>query len=113
LSGIEWDGNQPVMLSRYSHRRVPGDAYFHNQLFGLVTAYMAREGIATYEEACRQLASRTRSFHEGHCFTFIGVPFEQLVDERVAFKARQYNTRLNASPRRSDADDYRRQSDGE
>jgi len=94
---IPWGGEASPLLDRYSSRRAPAEAWFFTQQLRIVTAYMAVVGIPTFEEASRCLASRTQSFHEGRCFEFIGMPFEQLVSEKVAIKARQYNTRLNGA----------------
>lgn len=115
LASIDWATPGGPLSRRFSQARVPGDAYVYGRRLSALVAFMAREGITDYETGIVRYVPRLRSYHENLCFDFIGIPFEQYIAEKVAIKARQYNTILNADPlarARAEAD-YRRESDGE
>ena len=122
IASIDWATPGGPLSRRYSLARLPGEAYLYGRGLSALIAFMAREGITEYQEGIARYAARLRSYHENLCFEFVGVPFDQYIGEKVAVKAREFNTILNADPEararaeasaRRDKEDYERESDGE
>ena len=115
LSSVDWETGGGPLSRRSSPARVPGDGNLYGRGLSALVSFMAREGITDYDTGLKAYLPKLRSYHENQCFTFLGVPFDQYIAERVAIKAREYNTILNAGPSvdvAKQADEYRRQSDG-
>ena len=115
LASVDWETSGGPLTRRFSPARAPSDSYVYNRGLGALVSFMAREGITDYEAGLKAYLPKLRLYHEKQCSTFIGVAFDGYVAEKVAVKARVYNTILNAVPPvdvAKQAEEYRRQSKG-
>lgn len=114
---MEWGGDGGPLLPRFSSSRAPSDEYLFGRGLSLLFSYMAREGVTDFYTAGKEFLSWIQSFGERRCL-FEGVPFDQHVAEQLAIRARRFNTILNLpapqeSTLQTEAERYRRESDGE
>lgn len=119
LASVDWESSGGPLSRRFTAARVPGDAYLYTRGMGALLSFMAREGITDYDAGLSSYVKHLRSYHENLCFELIGVPFGQYIAEKVASRARDYNTIVNAererlpgAPDGIDAERYRAASDG-
>lgn len=115
LAAVDWETSGGPLSRRFTPSRAPSDAQIFNRGLSPLLSFMAREGILDYDTGLKRYLPRLRSYHENLCFEVIGVPFAQYIAEKVAIKAREYNTILNQDPVAvaKAAAEYRRQSDGD
>lgn len=79
---------------------------------------MAREGIQDFDAGVEALKAALYDYHERKSF-YLGLTFADYLLEKVAIKARQYNSMLNKTEADEQAGldllarEYRKQSDGE
>lgn len=121
LSSVDWETNGGPLSRRFSPERAPGNAKLFNLAFSNLTAFMAREGITDLYEGHEAFMTALYAFHADKA-AFLGLPFDDYVAEKVAIKARQFNTILNnpdlEAERQADeqakaARAYRKAADGE
>ena len=121
LSSIDWETNGGPLLRHYTPQRTPGNAKLFNLAFSNLIAYMAREGITDLYEGQEAFITALYAFHADKA-AFLGQSFDSYVAEKVALKARQFNTILNnpdlEAERQADelakaAKAYRKASDGD
>jgi hypothetical protein len=119
LSSVDWQTGDNPLLARFSSARIPSNEMIFRGVLSSLVSFMAREQITNFDHgfAAFKLAFcqhfDEKSFH-------LGLSFDDFIKEKVAIKARQFNTILNrdieAEKRASvdkDTADYRKQSDGE
>lgn len=108
-------------LKRVTKERVPTDEYFFTSGFGVLPAYMAREGINSVDEAAKDYVHKARIYHDRNCRK-TGLLFHEYVAQKVALKARKFNTIKNKHSEVENeetlilsrgARSYKRSSDGE
>lgn len=116
LSSVDFGADGGPLSSRFSTTRAPGDDYLFSHGFSLVTSLMARDGIAGFPRGCDAFVEKLYGYQERKSY-FEGVRFDQYVQEKVAIKARRFNSMLNMADDPDDVDKvaagYRKQSDGE
>jgi hypothetical protein len=118
LSAIDWGTPGGPLSRQFSLDRRPTEGSIYGRALSSLVCFMAYQGITDYYEAEEVFLRRMRSHHERLCHEFIGVPFEQYVEEKVRAKARVYNTILNATVDATDEtasyqpDDYEQASNG-
>ncbi|MEW6314610.1 MAG: replication initiation factor [Pseudomonadota bacterium] len=116
LASVDFGADGGPLSSRFSATRAPEDDYLFSHGFSLVTSLMAREGIEGFPRGCDAFMEKLYAYQERKSY-LEGVRFDQYVSEKVAIKARRFNSMLNATEQSSDmgetATDYRKQSDGE
>jgi hypothetical protein len=121
LSSIDWETPGGPLLPRYNAARVPGD----DKLFGLglstLISFMAREGVTDLYRGQEAYIAALYEHHEKKSYE-LGLPFDSYIAEKVALKAREFNTILNnpdleeerkALERKRQAEAYRKASKGE
>ena len=94
LSSIDWETTGGPLTRCFSPERTPNNAKLFNLAFSHLTAFMAREGITDLYEGQEAFITALYAFHADKA-NFIGLPFDAYVAEKVAIKARQFNTILN------------------
>jgi len=94
LSSVDWDTNGGPLSRRFSPERSPSNAKLFNLAFSHITAFMARERITDLYEGQDAFITALYTYHADKA-NFLGVPFDDYVAEKVAIKARQFNTILN------------------
>ena len=117
LSSVDWETSGGELQSRFSNTRTPNkDAALHSA-FSSLTTWMAIAGQSDY--------SRAISLFIDDLFEYIhfrskklGYEYDELIVEKVAYKARQFNTiDVNAEINEAYIDEevaaYRKASDGE
>lgn len=120
LSSVDWETDGGPLTAHYSPARVPGDDKLFALGFSLLASYMAREGITDLYAGQEAFITALYAYHEGKAH-FLGQPFDDYVAEKVALKARLFNSILN-NPRQEEerqaaelarqAAAYRKESDG-
>ncbi len=116
LSSLDWETDGGPLQNRFSYQRTPEDRIALNRGLSSLTTWMAAHGYTDYEEAIGPYLSALTHHTNNRAMDF-GMSFEELIKEKVAIKARQFNTLNNTE----DDDDgiteaarqYRRLSDGE
>lgn len=114
LSSIDFETSGGVLSREFTAQRIPSDKRLFDFGFSAISSFMAREGItdlfdgveAFYRGLCNHLNNRAANG---------GASFEGFVDERVAIKAKRFNSILNkqAAEDTLTSEEYRKHSDGE
>ena len=116
LSSLDWETNGGELKQRFSNERTPKDGDALNRALSAVTTWMAIHGYREYELAIHPFFLALGNFINNRSMDF-GLSFEQFIDEKVAKKARLFNTLDNNEPTEIDhqsaADAYRKASHGE
>jgi len=116
LSALDWETDGGPLQNRFSNQRTPEDRISLNRAFSAVTTWMAAHGYRDYDEAKAPFMSALYHYINNRAMDW-GCAFDDLINEKVSTKARQFNTLNNTE----DDDDgiteaaraYRRLSDGE
>jgi len=121
LASVDWESTHSARLERFSTSRVPDEQRLAIMALGPVVSYMAIHGLDDPNEAVDALmASAFR--HYAAIAQGRGLSFEELLAQRVALKARDFNTGINEpglaaalrkAAKDSGSDAYRRASRGE
>ena len=115
ISSVDFETFGGSLSRTFSAQRVPSDQRLFSHALSVLSSFMAREGVTDWgsglELYCTSLYHyiNNRSMNDG-------ASFEAFIGERVAVKAKRFNTILNkekASNFQNSVDDYRRLSDGE
>ena len=121
LSSVDWESHGGPLLRRFDPKRIPGNDKLFNLAFSHLTAFMAREGITDLYEGQEAFITALYHYHENKAYR-LGLPFDDYVAEKVALKARQFNTLLNHPEFEEErnireqakaAREYRKAADGE
>ena len=121
LTTTSWQTLPNRNLRRVIKERIPTDDYFFTSGFGVFPAYMARENIHSIDEAVTHYIHHARLHHDRNSRR-TGLLFHEYVKQKIALKARKYNTIKNSHSELEDdendslnrgAEDYKRNSDGE
>lgn len=119
LSSIDWETNGGPLSSRFSAARVPGNDWLCKIGLSTLISLMACKGIKDFDSGIRAFKDALYVYHERKSF-YLGLTFDDYIQEKVTIKARQFNTILNRSIEAEeqasidkDVAEYRKQSDGE
>jgi len=115
LSSVDFETTGGSLSRQFSAQRIPSDQRIFDFGFSAISSLMARDGItdlyqgveAFYHGLYHHLNNRAMN---------VGASFDDFVNERIAVKAKRFNTILNKLADRADDDiaaAYRKQSDGE
>ena len=108
-------GTEGGLLSReFSAQRIPCDRRLFDHAFSVLTSFMARESIKDFYEGMEALNTRLYHYLNNRAMD-AGASFDKFIDERVAVKARRFNSMRNENPGqyKGEVAAYRRMSDGE
>lgn len=120
LSSVDWETNGGPLSSRFTAARLPGDDKLFSMGLSTLISFMAREGIKDLYTGHEAFITALYNYHAGKSH-FLGLPFDDYIAEKVAVKARLFNSILNvkeptAAEKQADqdarAEAYRKQSDG-
>ena len=115
LSSVDWESNESPLKSRFKNDRAPSEEACLDRGFSGLTTWMAIHGIDDHQEALLKYTSAV-SKHIYAIADRMGIPVDDFIVGKVAFKARQFNT-MNNNLIEEDldylAEAYRRASDGE
>ena len=114
LSSVDIDTPGGTLTRNFTPERMPEMSRILRMTFASLTSYMAREKITDYELGAKLLITDLYHHINNHAVN-IGTDFDGLVNERVAAKARKFNTILNNQPKPDSytSRDYRSASDGD
>ncbi|MCB1937554.1 MAG: replication initiation factor [Nitrosomonas sp.] len=117
LSSVDWNTDGGSLLSRFNNARIPGDDWLCKNGFSTLVSFMAREGIKDFDAGAEAFKNALYGYHERKSY-YLGLTFGDYLLERIAIKARQFNSLLN----KTEADEqarldklaraYRKQSEG-
>ncbi|HSH98898.1 MAG: replication initiation factor [Methylophilaceae bacterium] len=116
LSSVDWETNGGALQNRFSNERTPEDRISLNRAFSALTTWMAAHGFRDYEDARQPFLKALTHYINNRAMDW-DTSFEELINEKVSIKARQFNS-LNNIPDNEDnltdaARAYREASDGE
>lgn len=94
LSSVDWETSGGPLSKRFTPERSPSNEKLFNLALSHITAFMARERITDLYEGQEAFITALYDFHADKA-AFLGLPFDDYVAEKVAIKARQFNTILN------------------
>ena len=120
LSALDWETSGGVLQSRFSNMRAPNQDSALQRAFSALTSWMAATGQTDYNIAIHDFYEAL-THHINNRSMNIGTSFEVLVKEKVALKARSFNTiDVNAEINEAYIDEeiramreYEKQSNGE
>ncbi|PKO93939.1 MAG: replication initiation factor [Betaproteobacteria bacterium HGW-Betaproteobacteria-1] len=114
ISAIDFDTQGGSLSREFLAQRVPSDQRLFDHAFSVLTSFMAREKITDFYQGMEALNTALYHYLNNRAMN-AGASFDDFVDERVAVKAKRYNSILN----KAEADEldaaeaYRKLSDGE
>jgi hypothetical protein len=103
LSEIRWRLDDVPLTRSYTPARVPALDKLYRTFTALLTSFMTVRGIKVYGEGVVALMESCREFHEGWCRDKLNISFEDWLAQKLALKARQFNTRANKRTIREEA----------
>tara|TARA_R110002073_G_scaffold223754_1_gene383936 strand:- start:508 stop:1065 length:558 start_codon:yes stop_codon:yes gene_type:complete len=118
LSSVDWNANDSPLSSRFNKARVPGDDWLFTNALSTFVSFMAREGITDFDDGFHAYKHALYDYHERKSF-YLGLPIDNYIKEKVAIKARQFNSILNKQFEAEEqenleryAAEYRKQTEG-
>lgn len=93
LAQVPWETEGPA-LKRFRNARLPGKERLFRAGIGYLSSFMAREGIEDFGEGLGEYLTQSRRYFDGEGRRR-SKGFEGQLKEKLAVKARQYNTRRN------------------
>lgn len=114
ISSIDFETTGGTLSREFSAKRVPSDQRLFDHAFSVLTSFMAREGIRDFYQGTEALITQLYHYLNNRAMN-AGASFDDFVDERIAVKAKRFNSILNPIIDQQEADSaaYRRLSDGE
>ncbi|MDO8961850.1 MAG: replication initiation factor [Methylophilus sp.] len=117
LSNIDWDTSGGPLKSRFTNTRSPDKKIALHRAYTALTTWMAIHQHKDYELAIHPFFEDLYHYMNNLAMN-LGSDFDSLIKEKVAFKARQFNSMdVNADIYEAYVDDeveaYRKASDGE
>ena len=115
ISSVDFETFGGSLSRTFSAQRVPSDQYLFDYGFGVLSSFMAKNGITDLEQGFKAFEFALYNNLNNKAID-IGLYFDTYVEERIALKAKRFNSmlnKLNDSAIRKEADEYRRQSEGE
>ncbi|MEK7282021.1 MAG: replication initiation factor, partial [Chloroflexota bacterium] len=103
LGQIRWRLDDEPLTRSYTPARVPSLDRLYRMFIGLLTSYMAVRGLRVYGEGCIRLMEDCRANLETWCREKLEIEFSDWLDQKLALKVRQFNTRHNVRTVRQDA----------
>ncbi len=121
LSVLSWKTLPKRDLRRVVKERIPSDDYLFTTGFGVITSYMAREGIDSLSDAVAAYINDAKLYHDSKGRQ-LNRYFHHYIIEKKALKSRKYNTLRNQTEEqktekiktnKKKSKDYKAASDGE
>jgi hypothetical protein len=115
IASVDFDTDGGPLSRQFSPQRVPSDRRLFDHGFSVLSSYMAREGISDFYQGMKAFQTALSNYLNNRAI-YDGAYFDDYIAERIAQKARRFNSILNKL-KEDDYDDaaeqYRKQSDGE
>jgi hypothetical protein len=96
LSSVDWEGKGGALTKRFSPTRSPNDDKLFQIGFSAILSYMAKHGFPAHElyEGSEDFMANAYAYHDQKAHE-LGLPFDDLIAEKLALKHRQFNTAIN------------------
>lgn len=95
LASVDWNSEQGVLLDKCTTARNPTELRLIAVVLGAMTSYMAMHGIDDRNVAINQLATKLYE-HYSQIAAKKDLSFDEYLAFRIAVKAREFNTAINA-----------------
>jgi hypothetical protein len=95
LASVDWQSAKSVRLEKFANTRRPDDLRHATVMLGAISSYMASNGLDDRNQAVDELLGKMFD-HYGRIAERKGKTFDELLLGRVAAKAREFNTAVNA-----------------
>jgi len=115
IASIDFETSGGALSREFSSQRIPSDRRLFDHAFSVLSSFMAREGITDIYQGMEALNTALYHYLNNRAMD-AGASFDDFVDERIAVKAKRFNSILNKAPDNdpaNDAEAYRKLSDGE
>lgn len=114
FSSVDFATQGGELSRHFTEQRIPSNQRLFDYGFSAISSFMAREGITDLLEGV-EAYYRGLSDHINNRAINAGASFEDYLEERVAVKAKRFNSILNKQlvEDQLTSDEYRRYSDGE
>lgn len=119
LSSADWQTDNNPLLPRFSSARIPSNEMIFGYALSSLVSFMAREQITDFDHGFAAYKLAFCQHFDEKSFN-LGLSFDDFIKEKIAIKARQFNTILNCDIEAEEktkldksAAEYRKQSDGE
>lgn len=119
LSSVDWQTDNSPLLPRFTSARIPSNEMIFRGALSSLISFMAREQITNFDHGFAAYKLALCQHFEEKSFN-LGLSFDDFIKEKIAIKARQFNTILNRDIEAEEkakldksATEYRKQSDGE
>jgi len=94
LSSVDWESAGGPVLRHFSASRAPKDEKLLSLYLSALVSFMAKRGITDLHQGQETLLAAAVEYYSGKA-CWDGLSFEHYFAERVALKARKFNTLLN------------------
>ena len=94
LSSVDWETSGGALLRHYSPKRLPNEEYLCLRGLSALVSFMASLGITDRYQGHDQFMAAIERVYADKA-QFLGLPFDDYIRERVAIKAREFNSMLN------------------
>lgn len=119
LSSVDWQTDNNPLLPRFTSTRIPKNEMIFRYALSSLVSFMAREQITDFDHGFAAYKLAFCQHFDEKSFN-LGLSFDDFIKEKIAIKARQFNTILNRDIEAEEkakldksATEYRKQSDGE
>jgi hypothetical protein len=114
LSEVDFETDGGPLSRQFSPERIPSDRRLFDLGFSAICSLMARDGITDFYQGLEAYGTALYHYLNNRAMND-GTDFDRYVQERVAIKARRFNSILNRSAEdaAAEAEAYRRLSDGD
>jgi hypothetical protein len=114
LSEVDFETDGGPLLRQFSPQRIPSDRRLFDMGFSSISSLMARDGITDFRRGLDAYGTALYQYLNNRAMND-GTDFDRYVQEKVAIKARAFNSIMNraADDVAAEAEAYRRLSDGE
>lgn len=111
LASVDWESSHSILLDKCSNARNPTELRLLTVVLGSLTSFMAMHNIDDRNEGIDAMLRKLYE-HYSTVASKENLSFEEYLARRVALKAREFNTAVNA-PGKVDnlKDDYRREQE--
>ena len=114
---VDFETSGGALSREFTAQRIPSDQRLFDYGFSAISSFMAREGITDLYDGV-EAYYRGLYHHLNNRAMNVGATYEEFIQERIAIKARRFNSILNAiddvnNHENYSSEEYRRLSDGE
>lgn len=95
LSSVDWETDGGALLRHYSPKRLPNEEHLCMRGLSALVSFMASRGITDLYQGQDAFMSEVFHIYSDKAAQFLGLPFDDYIRERVAAKAREFNSMLN------------------